>query len=528
MTIKGVNFIGFAQSAQGTEFFKAFSPAKGIELEEKFSIATTEEFSQALHLAKEAFVALQQSNPHARALFLEAIAEEILLLGDFLITRCSEETGLPIARINSERGRTCNQLKVFAQLLRDGWCLDARIDTAEPNRTPLAKSDIRRMLIPLGPVAVFGASNFPLAFSTAGGDTASALAAGCPVIYKAHSAHPGTNELISSAIVKAAQRTGMPEGIFSSLYLSRADALKLVEHPTITAVGFTGSRSVGMLLYHAAVNRPIPIPVYAEMSAINPIVLLEGALKEQGEEIANNLASSLTLGAGQFCTNPGLVIMIQSEASTQFLQAYDQAIKASQPQTMLNKSIYKAYVDGIDSLKNIASLSKLSESALPADNFNAIPTVYTINAIDFIKDIKFSEEIFGPYNLVVSCSSQQELRELLVKLEGQLTATLHATTADEQLAKWIVPILTEKAGRVIFGGYPTGVEVCHAMQHGGPFPSTTDSRSTSVGTGAISRFLRPVAYQDLPDYLLPEILRNKNTLNALRLLNGEWTKSNIE
>lgn len=527
MTLTGENFIGFGKSAKGNQTFTAFSPAADNNLDGNFSIATPAEFERALALAASAFLVYREVPTEKRAQFLDRIAEEIMLLGDDLLNRCSAESGLPLARITGERGRTCGQLKMFAQLIRDGWYADARIDTAQPERQPLPRSDIRRVLIPIGPVAVFGASNFPLAFSTAGGDTASALAAGCPVVVKAHSSHPGTNELISSAIITAAQKTGMPEGVFSSLYLSHDDVIKLVQHPVIAAVGFTGSRSVGMRLFNAAVSRPHPIPVYAEMSAVNPVILLDGALNARKEKIAKDLAVSVNMGAGQFCTNPGLVLAIDNPATKNFLSAYAQEITAAVPGVMLNKNICKAYTEDIAALQGNNALTELGRSAQEANGYQARPTAYSIKAADFIKDKKFGEEIFGPYNLVVLCKDEAELMQVLSGLEGQLTATIHAEPSDESLVKTVTAIVTQKAGRVIYGGYPTGVEVCNAMQHGGPFPSTTDGRSTSVGTAAIYRFLRPVAYQDFPDHLLPDTLKNSNPLNLLRLVNNVWTADAI-
>jgi NADP-dependent aldehyde dehydrogenase len=523
--ITGSNFIGFTAGAAGTSVFNAFAPAQNKVLPIDFHYATNAELTQALQLAATGFAAYQKIGSNARAAFLEAIAEEIVALGDALIDRCTAETALPAARILGERGRTCGQLQLFAQLLRDGWYADARIDKAQPDRKPLPKADIRRMLIGIGPVAVFGASNFPLAFSTAGGDTASALAAGCSVIVKAHSSHPGTNELIAGAILKAAQRTGMPEGVFSAVYLSHADAVKLVEHPVIKAVGFTGSRNVGMLLFNAAVRRTNPIPVYAEMSSVNPLIILEGALINE-EKIAKDLAFSITLGVGQFCTNPGLIIMIDNRATTSFLQALAKQFTTLPSASMLNKNICKAYKAGVESLQSSPEISLLAEAgtAPVSDRAEGKPVVHTIKGNDFLADKKFSEEIFGPASLVVLCRNEAEMLQVLSSMEGQLTATIHAGAEDEGALQPLVDIITQKAGRLIYGGYPTGVEVCHAMQHGGPFPSTTDARSTSVGTAAIQRFLRPVAFQDFPDHLLPDALKNENPLNVLRLVDGQWTK----
>lgn len=527
-TLKGANFTGYATSAESNQTFQAFSPAINNFLDEKFSLATEAELEHVLQLAKKAFPVYRNLPVLKRAEFLEAIAEEIMSLGDALIERCTAETALLAARITGERARTCNQLKMFAQLLRDGWWVDARIDTAQPQRHPLPKPDVRRMLIPIGPVAVFGASNFPLAFSTAGGDTASALAAGCPVIVKAHSSHPGTNELISSAIVSAGKKTGMPDGVFSSVYLSHADVIKFVQHPVIKAVGFTGSRDVGMRLFNAVVSRKEPIPIYAEMSAVNPVILMDGALQVRGEKIAKDLAGSITLGVGQFCTNPGLVLALDNDTTKNFSAALAKEIAATTPATMLNRNICKAYSEGVLSRQHLSEVQVLASASKEAnaEKYEARPVVHTVSAKIFLERKELSEEIFGPASLLVLCKDEAELQLILQSLEGQLTATLHAADADNKSLAAIVDIVTQKAGRIIFGGYPTGVEVCHSMQHGGPFPSTTDGRSTSVGTAAVYRFVRPVAYQDLPDHLLPAALRNDNPLNILRLVDGEWTKKN--
>ncbi|MEO5682922.1 MAG: aldehyde dehydrogenase (NADP(+)) [Chitinophagaceae bacterium] len=521
---KGSNFVGFELSAQGTESFNAFAPNQNTSLPGDFHYATGAEIDKVLRLAEAGFTSYQKISGHARADFLDAIAEEIMALGDALIDRCTLETALPVARISGERARTCGQLKMFAQLLRDGWYADLRIDKAQPDRKPLPKADIRRMLIGIGPVAVFGASNFPLAFSTAGGDTASALAAGCSVVVKAHSSHPGTNELISTAIIKAAQRTNMPEGVFSSVYLSHEAAVKLVEHPTIKAVGFTGSRTVGMIFFNAAVRRPHPIPVYAEMSSVNPLIILESVLVDK-EKMAKDLAASVTMGVGQFCTNPGLIIVIENDASKIFLKELAIQINGIKPASMLNKNICKAFNTGVELLQSFSAITLLSQSdATPVpERFEARPVLHSISAKDFLADKKFAEEVFGPASLVVLCNDEAALLQVLSALEGQLTTTIHAGPADEHLVSQILDIIKQKAGRIIYGGYPTGVEVCHSMQHGGPFPSTTDARSTSVGTAAIQRFLRPVTFQDFPNDLLPDLLKNENPLNALRLVDGQWT-----
>ncbi len=529
MLLTGLNYIGFSLSEKTANTFQAFNPASNMDLPEKFSLATDLELLKAISLAENAFKIYRDTSSSAKADFLDAIATEILALGDSLIERCASETGLTIARLTGERQRTCGQLKLFAQLLRDGWWVDARIDTAISNRSP-ARPDIRRMLIPIGPVAVFGASNFPLAFSTAGGDTASALAAGCPVIVKAHPSHPGTNEMVASAIIKAAQKSEMPEGVFSSLQLSNEDALKLVAHPSIKAVGFTGSRNAGMILYHAAAKRPEPIPVYAEMSSVNPVILLEGALKTNRDAIARDLANSLALGAGQFCTNPGLVLTLDNEDGQSFLRSFSAELSKLKPATMLNKNIYDAYIQRTDKLKDnkeIATITNFPQEASP-ERYEAQPSAFVVGAGDYMADKQLGEEVFGPSTLIILNKDSEQLTEVLHSLEGQLTVTVHATDADEGRMKAVVDIITQKAGRIIYGGYPTGVEVSHSMQHGGPFPSTTDPRSTSVGTAAIYRFVRPVTFQEFPDHLLPEALQNKNPLHIMRLVDGKWNNSPIE
>lgn len=526
MLIEGNNYIGFSASAKGSQKFQAFSPSGNAFLPGDFTYATEEEFQSTVALASKAFASYKEISAEKKALFLEVIAEEIMALGDMLIERCVAESALPVGRITGERGRTCGQLKMFAQLLRDGWWVDARIDTAQPDRQPLPKSDIRRMLIPVGPVAVFGASNFPLAFSTAGGDTASALAAGCPVIVKAHPSHPGTHELVTKAIIKAAQRTEMPKGVFSSLYLSNDQSVQLVQHPVIKAVGFTGSRHVGLLLYKAAAERTEPIPVYAEMSSTNPIILMEGALRTQPEKIAKELTASVNLGAGQFCTNPGLVFAIESDAATVFLKEFSHQFSSATPASMLNKNICSSYTEGADIVSNTTGINILAKASKAAsgERHEAAPLAFTVGSEDFLANEQLANEVFGPLTLIVLCKNEEELHKTLSSLEGQLTATVHSAAEDEQALKPIIDIITQKAGRVIFGGYPTGVEVCHSMHHGGPFPSTSDARYTSVGTAAISRFVRPICLQDFPDHLLPEALQGHNPLNIIRLVNGEWTK----
>lgn len=530
MNISTGNYIGNKQSREGEKSFRAFSPSSNEFLTEEFLYATPSEFERAVTLGEKAFLTYSEISYIRRAEFLEAIADEIMQLGDSLIERCTMETGLPKGRIESERTRTCNQLKMFAEVLREGWWLDARIDTADPERIPVPKPDIRRLLKPIGPIAVFGASNFPLAFSTAGGDTASALASGCPVVYKSNSSHPGTNALVASAIIKAAKSSDMPDGVFSALNLTHEYATKLVEHPAIKGAGFTGSRKVGMSLYYAGVNRPEPIQVFAEMSSVNPVILLEDALESNGRGIARDLANSVTMGMGQFCTNPGLILMVETKVGNEFLQYFKEAFRTIPPSSMLNKNIYNSYVQGTGFLQgnDHAELIASSERGSEPQKNESLPMAFAVKAKDFLQDNSLKEEVFGPVTIFVLCKDKEELIVVLRSLEGQLTATIHSGGSDPAFEGSVTQLIAQKSGRVIYGGYPTGVEVCHSMQHGGPFPATSYAASTSVGSAAIARFVRPIAYQDFPDHLLPDALKNSNPLNIPRLINGEWVHSQIE
>lgn len=493
---------------------------------QQYENATAADLQKAVNSAHSAFPFYSALPAVRKAAFLEAIAREIMDLGDALIECCVQESGLPAGRITGERGRTCGQLQLFARVLKEGSWVDARIDTALPDRVPAPRPDIRRMLLPTGPVAVFGASNFPLAFSTAGGDTASALAAGCPVVVKAHPSHPATHQMVASAILRAAAATGMPDDVFSALFLSNEDALALVQHPYIQAVGFTGSRKAGMALLRAAQERAQPIPVFAEMSAVNPVVILEGALRDQSEKIAQGLAASVTLGVGQFCTNPGLVLLVESPAASTFLDLFAGRFRSTLPGPMLNTDICKAYRAGIQRLQATPAVKEIARSAQAAgdDGREGQPFAFIVGGNDFLDNPGLAEEVFGPVTLFVRCADDAQLIGVLESLEGQLTATIHASSQDKALLAPLSVLLTQKTGRVIYGGFPTGVEVSDAMQHGGPFPSTTDPRSTSVGTAAILRFVRPVAYQDFPGDLLPDALKDGNPLGIMRLVNGELTR----
>src|SRR4051812_16611013 len=501
----------------------AYNPASGERLEPDFAGATQGDLENACALAQAAFRPYRLVPLARRAEFLEAIAIAIEGLGDELIERAMAETGLPRPRLEGERGRTCGQLRLFAQVVRDGWFLDVRIDPEILNRKPARRPDIREQHIGLGPVAVFGASNFPLAFSVAGGDTASALAAGCPVIVKAHSAHPGTSELVGRAVQSAVAQMGLPEGVFSMLYDSgTAIGAALVAAPEIKAVGFTGSRRGGMALFKIARERAEPIPFYGEMSSINPVILLPGALKARAAAIAAEYVGSLTLGAGQFCTNPGLVLALEGAETEEFANAAAAALSKTVAQPMLTAGIRSAYVEGVTRLAQHPAVEKLANDASDHPH-QARGALFATSAKSFAGHGELAEEVLGAAALVAACTSLEELSAVLEGRGGQLTAAIHMSDGDDAAMEKLLPVLEEKVGRILVNGFGTGVEVCHAMVHGGPFPATSDSRSTSVGSMAIQRFLRPVAYQDLPDGLRPAPLKEANPLGLARLVNGKLT-----
>ncbi|CCH02420.1 aldehyde dehydrogenase [Fibrella aestuarina BUZ 2] len=507
-----------------TDMFQGINPATGEALPGFFSEATVDEVAQACEQAAVAFATYRQKSGAEKARFLEAIAAEIEALGDELLTRAQAESGLPLARLTGERGRTTGQLRLFAEYLRDGSWVDARIDTALPDRQPLPRPDLRQMLRPLGPVGVFGASNFPLAFSVAGGDTASALAAGCPVVVKAHPAHPGTSQLVGEAIERAVAASGMPAGTFALIHgRTTAVGMAIVEHPAIKAVGFTGSLRGGRALFDAAARRPEPIPVYAEMGSTNPVFFLPGILKEKGAALAQQYVGSVTLGVGQFCTNPGLSVVQRAPEADTFVEESGKAVGQLAPATMLTKGIFQAFTKGIDKLSQTAGIQVLAQ-ANPADSFaNGTPTLLTTTADAVLANPAIAEEVFGPSSVIVQANDREQLLAVARGLEGHLTATVFGT--DAELADYadLLAILEQKVGRLLINGFPTGVEVSHAMHHGGPYPATTDSRSTSVGTNAIVRFARPVCYQNFPDALLPDELKASNPLHIWRLVDGKRT-----
>lgn len=522
MRVTGDMIIG-SRAVRGTagEVY-AYDPGRGVNLAPSFGTAGVDLVNLSCNLADAAFDAYRNTALEARATFLERIAENILALGDALIARAQAESALSVQRLEGERTRTVGQLRFFASLVRAGRWLDVTLDSAMPDRKPLPRSDLRLQKIPLGPVAVFGASNFPLAFSVAGGDTASALAAGCPVIVKAHPAHLGTSELVARAIQRAVQECQLPEGVFSLLIgTGNETGEALVSHPAIKAVGFTGSRTGGLALVNIASRREEPIPVYAEMSSINPFFVLPAALAKRTADIASGLADSVTLGVGQFCTNPGLVLLIDSLNAQQFVGQLAESLAKKEAQSMLTAGIFSAYENALVQRAGTAGIHQVTEGMVSHAPHAVHPSLFTTTAANFIKNSTLREEIFGPASLVVFCSDAEELLRVAQSLEGQLTCTLQIEPEDYALAVKLLPILERKAGRILSNGFPTGVEVSYAMVHGGPFPATSDGRTTSVGAHAIERFLRPVCYQDMPADLLPNALRDENPLRLPRLKDGQ-------
>lgn len=501
---------------------KGVNPATGETLEPAFGGATKADVDQAAALAHEAFASYRALPYETRATFLEAIAEHIEALGDDLIVRVMAETGLPRPRLEGERGRTVGQLRLFAGVLRDGGFLEARVDPAQPDRKPLPRPDLRLRNVPLGPVAVFGASNFPLAFSVAGGDTASALAAGCPVIVKAHPAHPGTSEMVGRAIQAAVASVGLHPGVFSMIHDSGYEVSQaLVADPRVKAAGFTGSRRGGLALLAVAQGRPEPIPFYAEMSSINPVILLPAALEARAEKIAPDFVAALTLGAGQFCTNPGLILALDGPALDAFVAAAGQAVEAAPAAVMLTPGICQAFSHGVEALVGAPEVTTVARGQKGADgSHTGQAALFSVAGQAFLANPHLHEEVFGAASIVVRCADQAELERVIAALEGQLTIALHLEEADHALAAALLPTLELKAGRILVNGFGTGVEVANAMVHGGPFPSTSDGRTTSVGTLAIARFLRPVSYQNLPEALLPAELKTDNPLGVARRVDG--------
>lgn len=525
-TLTGQHFIDGQRVGSGEPLLQSLRAADGQPTGASFYSATAQEAGRAAGAAQRVFPDFVHSSPDTRAGLLETIADELDGLGEDFFDIAHQETALPLARLQGERARTSGQMRMFAGLLRRGDAFAARIDTALPQRAPLPRPDLRQYQLGLGPVAVFGASNFPLAFSTAGGDTAAALAAGCPVVVKAHPGHMATAELTAQAVLRALERCRLPGAIFNLIFGTDIGA-ELVRHPAIQAVGFTGSLRGGKALQQIASQRPQPIPVFAEMSAVNPLLILPESLRQQPEALARALCDSFTLGVGQFCTKPGLVLAIGGEAFDRFRQALSQTVSEVEPQVMLNRSTLEHYQQKLALAQRHPDF-RLLAAGKAAEKGQARACVYQVPASALLaKDPLLQEEIFGPVTLLVEVRDESELMAALGALQGQLTATLHAEADDAALAGRLLPLLSEKAGRVLFNGYPTGVEVCDAMVHGGPWPATTDARGTSVGTLAIARFMRPVCLQNAPASLLPPALRDENPLNLLRLVNGQWTREAI-
>jgi 2,5-dioxopentanoate dehydrogenase len=524
MELSGGQLIGYAESGEGPASFAGVDPRGRYPLAPRYREASEGEIERALAAAEAAFDGYRNLPSARRAAFLRAAADEIEGLGERLVERVMAETALPAARVRGERGRTTGQLRAFADLLDEGSWVDARIDPADPGRQPQPKPDLRRMLIPIGPVVVFGASNFPLAFSTAGGDTASALAAGCPVVVKAHPAHPGTSELVARALLRAARAHDLPDGVLSLLHGPRpATGVALVRHPLTRAVGFTGSWRAGRALMDAAAARPEPIPVYAEMGSVNPFVVLPNAAARDLEGVATLLYGSCTLGVGQFCTQPGLVLALEADARA-LAEALGRRAAAAAAEPMLYDGLAEAYGAAVERRAGAAGVELVARASQGADG-TAAPAVLYADGATALADPGLFDEVFGPVTLVVGAADPETLSALVAGLPGQLTATVHAAGDDLADHVGLVRALERKVGRLLFGGVPTGVEVLPAMQHGGPYPASSDVRSTSVGTAAIVRFARPICYQDAPDAVLPVELRDGNPAGILRLVDGTWTRS---
>ena len=519
MKLEGLSLVGAKRGARGGKPFAAKNPANNGTLPGEFHSATAREVEAAARLAAEAFPIYSQWSGGKRAALMNRIAELIEANAAVIVERGSMETALPSARLQGELARTCFQLRFYGEAAGTGLCSGARIDHANPSRKPLPKPDVRSLMRPVGPVVVFGASNFPLAYSVAGGDTASALAAGCPVIVKAHPAHPGLSEMVGNLIRQAVHEAGAPEGVFSLLFDDGYETgVALVKNPLVKSVGFTGSRRGGRALMDLAAARPEPIPVYAEMSSVNPVFILPEILKQKPEELAAGLHASVTMGVGQFCTNPGLVFVQSGDAVNILLKKLGMLVGTTPPGSMLTAGICAAYGTGVNKMSGTAGVRQIARAEAAGSQAGA--SLLATDAKTFSRNHELMDEVFGPSSLVIECSSREEMFAAAQQLEGQLTATIHATPDELAANRDLVALLESKAGRLILNGFPTGVEVCHAMTHGGPYPSTADGRSTSVGTRAIERFLRPVSYQDFPDAALPDELKEANPLGIWRLVDG--------
>jgi alpha-ketoglutaric semialdehyde dehydrogenase len=527
--LRGTSIFGVNPGSQSGTLFYGVNPGTGEKLQPAYFSASSEDLDAAAKLADAAFASYSKLSGDKRAIFLRRIADALTAISDQIVERAHLETALPIPRLQGEVVRTANQLRLFADVVEEGSWVNARIDIADPNRKPLPKPDIRSMLHPLGPVVVFGASNFPLAFSVAGGDTASALAAGNPVIVKAHPAHPGTSELVGNSIRECVAACGLHEGVFSLLFDAGIEVgTRLVQHPLVKAVGFTGSLKAGRALMDVIAARPDPIPCYTEMSSTNPVFILPGALK-QHDKIAADLTASYTLGAGQFCTKPGLVLLPANSDASILIEELYKRVTDLPAFTMLTEGIAAQYKRGVTQRTEVdGARIAATSNATSAELFaGTTASLLEADAEQLLNHPETAEEIFGPTTLLIRYNSYEQMLEIARSLRGHLTATLLGSEEDLATNQDLIAILERKVGRLIFNGYPTGVEVCHAMVHGGPYPATSDGRSTSVGTQAIFRFTRPVCYQSLPQSALPDAVKNSNPLGLLRMVNGAMTRDEI-
>ena len=523
--LTGKNFIGNKLSSSGNVTFQTFNPELNKKNDQIFYEASNDEIEESIDLAKNAFEDYKNTNPQERSKFLNSIADEILSISDELLEVYCSETGLPAGRSRGELKRTIGQLRSFADLVLDGSWVEASIDTAIPEREPMPKPDLRKMMMPLGPVVVFGASNFPLAYSTAGGDTASALAAGCPVIVKSHPMHAGTGEIVASAIISAAKKNNMPDGIFSNLNSKDISVgVKLVNHPNVKAVGFTGSLKGGRSIYDLASKRDTPIPVFAEMGSTNPIIIMPAKIKNDYEDLAVKFAKSITVGSGQFCTNPGMIISIKGNELNRFIESLSLELKKIEPSCMLHPNILEAYNSNANQTISNKDVEIFYQSDLINKENYPKHILATVDSNTFIQNRNLHHEVFGPFSLIIKCNDMNDLRKVIFSIQGQLTGTIIGEKDEIYQNKDLIDLIGSRVGRIIFDGVPTGVEVCPSMLHGGPYPATTDSRFTAVGTNSIQRWVRPFSFQDFPDELLPDELKNNNPLNIKRTVNGVITR----
>ena len=528
--LHGTQIIAGTRRSGAGSTFKASDPSTGRELPETFHEATGDEVDAALAAAEGAFAEYRSSSPERIAAFLDKVTDELEAVAEDLVNRAHAETGLPLNRLQNERTRMMGGVRIFAQIARESSWVSARIDRPDPDRKPAPKPDLRSMLIPIGPVVVFGASNFPLAISVAGNDTMGALAAGCPVVVKAHPAHPGTSELVAEAITAAVESEGLPAGIFSMLHgVTHETGLALVRHPATRAVAFTGSLGGGRALFDAGASRPDPIPVYAEMGSINPVILLPGALAARADDIAATYIQSVTMGVGQFCTNPGIVLGLDHAALDRFVESAARNAREWSPATMLHGGIRDAFVRGVYRLAATPGVSVAGKSTAPVDpQQTQAPCVIAATTADVLDEYPhLTEEIFGPVSVVARCHDRAELERVIRGLSGHLTASVHGTPEDLVEYRDLIALLETKVGRIIFNGFGTGLEVCPSVHHGGPYPATTDVHFTSIGHAGIFRFARPICYQNFPQEALPEALRDRNAAGIWRLIDGELTRGNV-